>query len=167
MPETLHDAYIQVPPIGEPNGDLIDMPWHYIVRMIDRTPVERTDPIGDILDIEHYNAPRDEPHEENAEYYWQWMMWITNWFLPTMPIASNATQHFLNTENWLWPRVLTDWGKDVETKWEYFGEAAHLHDYLGEGLIQANLSNPKHEAEIVDREVRTPTGAGTDCSYFG
>ncbi len=151
MPETWHDAYFQVPPLGEPDGELIDMPWFYIVRHIDRTPLERTDPLGELLDVEHYNAPHDEPHEENAEYYWKWNLWVTNWFLPGLPVALQADQHFLNRENWLWAGELTHLAEDAAVKWEYFAESAHLHDLLGEGLLQADPANPKRGAEVAPR----------------
>ncbi len=83
------------------------------------------------------------PREMDVETF-QKFAWTANWWMPVLPLFNELDQHFINTENFLWPRD--------QPLWEYFGFAINENQLLGLGYIQANPEAPKEEAQVVIEE---------------
>ena len=144
--EAWKELFIELPPIGEPDGDPEPINILYTAGRVNNGPLDPEDPQ---LDNEFYNPPHDEPHPENAEYYWQMLAWSHNYWLPVLPLALNMQQNFLNTGNFIWARDLP--GSDNEAMWEHFGGNWDAANLAGMGKIVADPENPKPGAEVVDR----------------
>ena len=139
-------ASIEVPPIGEPDGELEPFSGLHTIGPYftgEATPDEphpEDDP---------YDPPHDEPNEENAIHYWRKLMWVGNWFLPVIPVVQTQTQSFMNTANWYWPPQQTD-DEMWDYMWDYYGESFGIFDIIGTSGVVANPDNPKEGAEVVD-----------------
>jgi peptide/nickel transport system substrate-binding protein len=73
------DLTIDVPPIGEPDGQTEEFPVAYENGLKSRGP-------------ENYSQ----------EFYKQFM-WIANYYLPVLPMVRQFTQTFYDTAHWNWP----------------------------------------------------------------
>ena len=129
---------IDVPPIGDPDGDR--SPFNPSTTWINVWLGEYT-PRDPQADNPYYNPPRDEPHEENEEYFWKQFAWVNNWWMCGLPVALEGTQHYLNTTNWLWPHEVS--AEDNDLMWGHFGQAYGTTDLVAMGKILVDPENPK------------------------
>ena len=134
---------IDLPPIGDPEGEPEPFNPSYTRGAVLWGPYTEADPQPD---NPYYDAPHDETHEENAEYYWQKFAWATNYYLPVLPISLDNNQHFTNTANWHWPRDID--AEDNNHMWDYFGETYFVYPLVGMSNILANPDNPKDGASV-------------------
>lgn len=76
---TFKDLYIQVPPIGDPDGALED------------------------YDMAYQNGVRSRGPESYSKEFYQQSMWIANWMMPVMPLVQRFQQTFMDNKHWKWP----------------------------------------------------------------
>ncbi len=135
------DWLVSIPPIGEPDAEP-SVEWNpgYVWGAARTGPLNFDSPY---TDNEYYNPPHDEPHPENADYWWQKFAWTANWLLPVLPFARGQNQNFLNTANWEWP-----FDHDM---FEFYQLNWNAPTLATQNLIAADVSNPKDGAEVVDR----------------
>lgn len=137
---------LYIPPFGEPDGELEPFDPVYLAGMTAYGPKSYRDPFEE---SELYDPPHDEPHDENAEYFYKKFAWTVNWFLPGLPLVMNQNQHFLNTANWRWPNELG--GEANEYMWDYFGVSTNARQLAAMNRVLANPDNPKDGANVVNR----------------
>lgn len=77
---------IKAPPIGQPDGHLKE--YH-----------------PSALSLFLYTNPPEEKFRRRVKIG----MWLANWFLPTIPINKTMEQHFIDEENWKWPKETQSW----------------------------------------------------------
>lgn len=131
------DWTIEVPPIGDPDGDPEPFaPAYTAGRVLYSRSYGPADPQPD---NPYYDPPRDEPHEENAAYFWKQFAWVCNWWLPVLPIHRFTTQHFRHGPRWIWPRDIP--GEDNEYMSNYFGDGWATPTLVGMNKV---LANPDH-----------------------
>jgi ABC-type transport system substrate-binding protein len=113
--EELKVFTIEAPPIGEPDGAL--QTWRPATKALEVKYPESPEA--------HTNLMRD-------------LAWLDNWYMPVLPIANGVNQHFLNTENWIWPE------EDSET-WSGVGISSYQpEDLLAWGrYVGADPDNPR------------------------
>ncbi len=131
---------VDLPPLGDPDGPREPFNPAYTRGTVSSGPDDFDSPQDH---NPYYNPPHDEPHPENADYFWQMLAWTLNWWLPVMPVVQAESQHFINTANWHWP---TD-----HYMWEYIGMQWFGSDLIGMNRVSANVDDPKDGAEVVDR----------------
>lgn len=117
---------IEVPPIGEPDGEPEPFNPGFTWERARRHPAGAGAPQPA---NPHYDPPRDEPHPENEAHFWRTFAWTVNWFLPVLPVLKLKHQHFLNAAHWNWP---TD-----HELWPYFGVGWRGTNLLGLGAVRA------------------------------
>ena len=120
------DWTIEIPPVGEPDGDRRPFSPGLTWALADRHPAGAAAPQPE---NPYYDPPRDEPHPENATHFWRTFAWTVNWFLPVLPLVKLQNQQFLDTDRWNWP---TD-----HELWPTFGTGWHAPHLLGLGLVDA------------------------------
>lgn len=140
------ELFIELPPVGEPDGDLEPFNAAFTFGRVRNGPLSTEDPQ---TDNPYYNPPHDEPHPENTDYYFQTLAWVTNWWLPGLPLVRAENQHFLNTANWIWARDLP--GADNEYMWDFFGLNWDTKHLAATGKLFADPENPKPGANVVER----------------
>ena len=138
-------AYVEVPPIGEPDGDPEPFSGLYTIGPYFTGEADPRDPHPS---DPYYAPPHEGTHDENAIHYWQQLAWVGNWFLPVIPIVQMETQSFMNTANWYWPHQQDD--EMWEYMWDYWGEAFGIFDVVGTSGVVANPNNPKDGTEVVE-----------------
>lgn len=138
------DLTIDIPPIGQPDGTPEPFNPAYTWGAVNWGPLSPMDPQPE---NPYYDAPHDEPHAENAAYFWQKFAWTANYWLPVLPLVRTMSQHFVNTTNWHWPNELP--GDDNEYMWDYFGETYLTFDLPGMNKIVADPDNPKPGANVI------------------
>ena len=144
------DFHVEIPPMGEPDGELHEFPVVYLARMI-RQFHPRDLPLDELIDYELYDPPHPgEHHDENEQYHLHFLAWTNNWYLPTgLPLTNDASQLFLNSENWIWLPDLPDAPDPLQNHFMQFMNNTFAQ--LGSGFLQANPDNPKDGAEVVER----------------
>ncbi len=140
--------YIEVPRPGDWDGELVQLHPTWRDGAVHHGPFDAQDPLAE--GPGYYDPPNDEPHEENAEYYWQWFAWLLNWYQPVVPVALPMNAHYYNAVNWITAAEME--GEKVESFWEVFGQGgrtnmAQLH---GHAHWQADPENPKDDATVVE-----------------
>lgn len=110
---------VEAPPIGQPDGDL-----------------QTYNPASMALSV--YTNPPVEEYKKRLKKE----LWLANWYLPTIPIAMEKEQHFIDSAHWRWPRETTDW------KAYTAGDPKQRGGLFASGLIQANPDNPEKGATV-------------------
>lgn len=117
--EDRYDTFtIEAPPIGQPDG-----------------PLQNYHPASLAL------YPSTNPSEAEFRRRVKTGLWLTNWFLPTLPITKTYNQHFIDDAHWMWPRDSPRWTvfTDVGT--------GSIKAMIASGTIRANPDNPEDEVE--------------------
>ena len=120
------DWTIEIPPVGEPDGDLRPFSPGLTWELAERHPAGAAAPQPE---NPSYDPPRDEPHPENATHFWRTFAWTVNRFLPVLPLIKLRNQQFLDTGQW-------DWPTDHEL-WPTFGTGWDAPHLLGLGAVSA------------------------------
>lgn len=110
-----YDAFtIMAPPIGHPDG-----------------PLQEYHPSS--LSLFIFNNPPEAEYRRRVKT----AMWLTNWFLPTIPINKTLEQHFIDDAHWQWPTDTTSWQA-------FNGNGQRSIDGIfASGTIRANPDNPE------------------------
>jgi hypothetical protein len=119
-PSTWEPYVIEVPPIGDPDGDLME------VHVASRS-------------MEAKFPSSEEQFTENIKL----LSWVYNWMMPIFPIANQRGQHFMDTSHWLWPDT------DSE-EWMGVGVAQYQPENLIAygSYFQANPDDPESGASV-------------------
>jgi len=140
VPECQMEWTIDVPPIGEPDGERQKFNPSYVYNW---TLFEGRAPTHPYDEDPYYNPPDSDQHSEaNATHYWQTFIWTLNWFLPGIPCVLSQNQHFLNTQNF-------DLTRD-HPMWQYFGMNWDATNMAGMGRVTADPQDPKPGATVVE-----------------
>lgn len=110
---------VEAPPVGEPGGELQEYN------------------IGSMA-LSIYTNPPVEEYVERLKT----MMWVGNWYLPSIPIAKELEQHFIDDDHWLWPRDTKDWEAYTD------GAPKQRGGLFSHGYIQANPDDPEAGASV-------------------
>ena len=127
------DWTVEIPPIGEPDGDLqtFNPSWTW--------GQTRVGPYN--FDSAFEDHPyMNPPDGGSTEFYVKKFAWTQNYLVPNPPIARGANQHFVNTTNW---NMQTD-----EPVWKFYGVSWELPAVLGLNWPTADPDNPKPGAEV-------------------
>lgn len=112
---------IKAPPVGQPDG-----------------PLQEYNPAALGLFV-HTNPPKEELRRRGIIG-----MWLANWFLPTIPINKQYTQHFIDDAHWLWPTDTTSWRSFINGD-DRFRRPKAL---LGNMTLRANPDNPENGTAV-------------------
>lgn len=105
---------IEAPPVGEWDGELQE--WN-VVEM------------GSEVQSPQSDVDRDQKYRELA--------WLTNWFVPVLPLTNARSQMAINTGNWIWP------GPDSD-EWAPVGvDSVFGKNMIGMSHVYANPDNPR------------------------
>lgn len=104
---------IEAPPVGEPDGDLVE--YH-----------------PSAMTLAFYNDPPGAEFRDRVKT----AMWLANWHLPTLPINKTLQQHFIDEAHWEWPVDSPQW----ET---FSNAGPKLVEGIfASGAVRANSDNP-------------------------
>jgi len=131
---------IDVPPIGEPDGERRPFNPSYTGGRVTGGPIDFDDPQED--------NPYYTPGEGGYDFF-QKFAWTANWFLPVLPLVRSQNQLFANDANWQWPDDIG--GEANEYMWKYFGMGWDTKNLATMDRIRADPENPKSGSNVVER----------------
>lgn len=131
--DLLKELTIEVPPIGEPTGDLVERNPAYTAALVTSGRKTTRDPQPE---NPHYDPPHAETHPENTTHFFSLFAWIANWWLPVLPLVKHQQQRYLNTEAWVWARDIP--GEENQFMWPYLGQGWGVPTLLAMNKVLAN-----------------------------
>jgi|GEM_PF-7120096 len=114
--QTWEDLTIDIPPVGQPDGELQEYAVAYENGLRSRGPESYT-----------------------AEFYRQYL-WITNYWLPVLPMVQRFNQTFLDRSHWTWP--------EGEYIWPYFPNGLSRGQLMSMNIVSADPENPEEGATV-------------------